>query len=476
MASGRDLLRSLDRSLNDVRTRFRRLDGELQRVTVDLGATRRREAQIYSRLARLRLDVLTADEFAQKTDLADRRAQELLQQREQRLTELTRELDQHEDEIQAATAESSAAAERLADEEDKLERLLAQVDSELDTNAEFQASKDKAQALVDQAARAAEKAAQAEAARREKGAPYDSDPLFTYLWQRGYGTQAYRAWPLARLMDGSVARHIGYEQARRNYWTLNEIPRRLRAHTERLETRATDALNNVAAAERKADVAAGAEQLEAAVADATNAKDKSDKNLAEVESRFEAGLKERQSFASGSDRFFTEAMALLVENFRHEPVSEIRRDAELTAHHEDDSLAAELGEVRGTIESLGRHLADQESVHRRHLERLTELKGVRQRYIRHRYDARDSMIDDRGNVELMLGEFLRGLVGSDRLWRVIRNSQRFRRRASTGRRSGGGFSVPRMPRGIRIPRGMGGGGGFKAPRMPRGGFKTKGGF
>ena len=40
----------------------------------------------------------------------------------------------------------------------------------------------------------------------EKGRPYRADPLFAYLWDRGWGTGRYRAFPLVRMIDGWVAR------------------------------------------------------------------------------------------------------------------------------------------------------------------------------------------------------------------------------------------------------------------------------
>ena len=51
------------------------------------------------------------------------------------------------------------------------------------------------------------KTEQAEADREEKGKPYRDDPLFMYLWERGYGTSAYKAGNLIAWLDGLVARH-----------------------------------------------------------------------------------------------------------------------------------------------------------------------------------------------------------------------------------------------------------------------------
>ena len=53
-----------------------------------------------------------------------------------------------------------------------------------------------------------------------------------YLWNRGFGTSRYRAWPLMRALDGRVAHLVRFHEARPNYAMLLEIPIRLREHAE----------------------------------------------------------------------------------------------------------------------------------------------------------------------------------------------------------------------------------------------------
>ena len=53
-----------------------------------------------------------------------------------------------------------------------------------------------------------EKAARSEEEKLQKGEAYRNDRLFMYLWRRDFGLPGYRAWPLARWLDGKVARII----------------------------------------------------------------------------------------------------------------------------------------------------------------------------------------------------------------------------------------------------------------------------
>src|SRR5690606_16701311 len=109
------------------------------------------------------------------------------------------------------------AAEVLDDREGDVQERLA---SDEAYRAQLERA-ERADAIADEAER---KTADAEQDRATKGAPYEADALFMYLWRRGYGTPAYSASPLARLLDRWVARRVRYDGARQNYWMLQEIP------------------------------------------------------------------------------------------------------------------------------------------------------------------------------------------------------------------------------------------------------------
>jgi hypothetical protein len=84
------------------------------------------------------------------------------------------------------------------------------------------------------------KAVQAEADLAEKRVPYEQDPIFMYLWRRGFGTPRYKSTGLVRYLDRKAAAHIGYAEASRNYAMLTELPLRLREHADRLRGKGAD--------------------------------------------------------------------------------------------------------------------------------------------------------------------------------------------------------------------------------------------
>jgi hypothetical protein len=73
--------------------------------------------------------------------------------------------------------------------------------------------------------------------RDTKGRPYLADPLFRYLWERGFGTAAYRAFgPRLRMpRPARGPRRPRFDAARRDYALLTELPERLAAHAQRMQ-------------------------------------------------------------------------------------------------------------------------------------------------------------------------------------------------------------------------------------------------
>ena len=89
-------------------------------------------------------------------------------------------------------------------------------------------------------ANAREKLIEATLQQARKAPAFEADVLFTYLWDRAWGTSEYEGRGLVRLVDGWIARLCSYREARTAYWLLNEIPRRLQQRIDQLEQQLAD--------------------------------------------------------------------------------------------------------------------------------------------------------------------------------------------------------------------------------------------
>jgi hypothetical protein len=302
--SGRRALAQIDAALDKARGGLSSLDAEFSAASTELAKLELTEVGILTRLAKLRLLAIERGEVVQALDDADRRAEQILDEREAAAAALSGKLD-------AAQTKLAGDEARRAEQQKAVETALASVDeaeakaqSRLNADEAYTAQLESTKQTDFVADQAEEKASAARRDRLEKGRPYEHDPLFSYLWSRGYGTPAYRAWPLTRWLDGLVAKRCGYEGARRNYAMLIEIPRRLDEHAAEMRGRFAHEVEALRKLEEQAAAAAGVPELQSKLDAEQKTLGEIDGAITETEDRIRTLVEERGHFASGDDDYY----------------------------------------------------------------------------------------------------------------------------------------------------------------------------
>ena len=163
-----------------------------------------------------------------------------------------------------------------------------------------------------------------------------------YLLGRHYGLPDYKASGLVRWLDGMVAQHIGFADARTNYNRLNEIPQRLREHAQAQEAAAAAELTSLRALETQAQQADGIPKLEEAQAQAQGALDAVDARLAQADADAQALAGRKAGYASGEDDHTRSAVDYLAGELARDDLMQLRREAMLTPFPEDDTVVARM--------------------------------------------------------------------------------------------------------------------------------------
>ncbi|NVJ66279.1 MAG: hypothetical protein HWE16_07300 [Gammaproteobacteria bacterium] len=481
MYSGRQALSDIDTSLQKIRSHLSQTDYDLERLGQKLLGLRQQESETYRQLAKMRLDAMQADQLSSQLDYAERQAAQLLLQRNDQIAAVAKQIEESQQLQQQLDTDRIGQAAKLDQAIEKLEVLLAEVDNKLEQDPTYRNQQVRAQDLVDMASNAKEKTEQAEQELEEKGKPYRDDKIFIYLWKRHYGTSKYDAGFITRFFDKKLADHIRYDKARINYFTLNNIPKKLAEHTENLEQEAKDELERLQQIERQFELNAGAAALEQDVDAQRNLLADIDKKITQQEANYESLIKEREDFNLGTDKYIARAIDVLVDSFKADPIPQLQYEAEQTDTPRDDHLVNQLAVLRDSKSSLENDVSSLQSTHHSVNRKLEELKEVRRKFKRSDYDAYNSQFKDGDVLSSILRQFVTDQVSAKELWRIFSRSQRFQKRRYTQRHGGiglpGGIQIPRdvgrnipnikIPRGIRFPSGWGGGGG---------GFKTGGGF
>ncbi len=342
MVSGRQTLSNIDQTVTEARTKIAAMESRIETVHQQLAEQQRGLAQDYKDLAKVRVNLMADPETVRHLDQTEQRALALLAKREDALRELESQLQAAEGVRQTLENERSEQASRVDAAAQAVDAADAQTQAHLNTDPAYRMQREQATAAERLAMHAHEKAARSEEEREQKGAAFRGDPLFMYLWNRKYGLPEYKSWGLFRMLDGWVAKLVGFADARANFSRLNEIPERLREHADSLQADAEGEFAALKALDEAARAADGIPALEQAVATEQARLDAIDARIAKAESDQQALMARKALFAAGEDEHTMKAVTYMAAEFQREDLMELRREALATPYPEDDLIVGRM--------------------------------------------------------------------------------------------------------------------------------------
>lgn len=513
--SGRDALRKVDMVIADAR-------GALTAAldTVDTQARRsaeiqREQLEAYRGLADVRIDLIQKRHNGADLQGIDRRAAELMAEHETfveresgRLDALVAEIVQFETEREVQAKKLDLAVKAW---EDKTTEIVASLEDDGDYIALAEAVA-RAGSVSERAERKLELA---RSDREEKGAPYDEDPLFSYLWDRQFRTPEYKAGPFARFFDGWVGRLCGYDKAHLNYARLVELPDRLAEHVERVEQLEQQANDKLAEAEAKALDTGGANELHRKAEVERKKLDQLDLKIEQSEAAHLAKARAHQDALQARTGPAEEARKVIEQELRKASFPDLRVLAAQTITMADDELVDGLVKLRAEEMQIDLSTVENASLPERRRWELKKLEALRSKFKRAGFDsaritfqtaALDEAVDDllggdRG-VDKVIKRLAKGIRRLDRGRTGKHRRRHDRRRRSSGfeqvlgdvaweiareaMRGDGGFDIGDLGGGSRrrggssrrspsrrTGRRTGGGSNRYSSGRKRGGFKTR---
>ena len=418
VVTGREALGSIEQALAQLQTAeadaHRRLDALNRRQT----EARAAEMEALRDLAGFRIKTSANDALGLQLGKVAGRVRAILGERSTQRERIEGEIETNRKAIEANRLAREQAASQLAALLEDRRTAETKAASLLDSDPVTGDLRRKAETAGRMAAEALRKAETAEADMGEKRKPYDNDPLFQYLWQRGYGTSAYTGGNVTRLLDGFVARLIGFGDARPNYRMLIEIPPRLRGHAERLKAEATEAAAAIKTPAERAFAAMGGLAVDKAIGEARKAIDTLEQGRLKLEARQQALLEELAHFSEGDDPSLTEAVHLLADSLGAEPVSRLTAEALKTPSPEDEAIVARIAEAKALQTQVQMDMPGIRQELAQIAKRRGEISHVAQDFRRRRYDADGSMFDS-PLATTILTELIRGVITGAMYWSQV---------------------------------------------------------
>ncbi len=455
MWTGRQTLERMESAIANLHRQETELDSALASATAEAERVRRERTSAFRELARVKLDEIQARRLVDNLDAAEIQAVRMLEGRRREIADTAQKREAVIADVEHADAVRSTAAKALEAVIADLEDLRTGAEAKARTSpawATAKAALDKIEAIAKEADK---KASQSEAELSQKRKPYDEDPIFSYLWARGFATSRYDGSALTRLIDGIAARHIGFFDARANYAMLTEITLRLREHAKvqlgAVEQKRT-ALNEI---ESRVLVAEGVEAKEAAVKAARQRLADAEKVTEDARTALRVLDEKRDALvAGGADEAYRTALQTIASADEHDTLETLVREARRTATTADDAIVRRIGDLNGRIERVDQEIAETRKSAREIAGRRVEVERTRDRFRGSGYDHPDAVFKNDNQLGQVLGQVLEGVVRSGVLWDLLRGG--FGVRRPRGRPDFGGRPFPfpfPFPSGNNGPRG-----------------------
>jgi len=481
MISGRQALGSIDQALNQAHGRIADVQDGITEATDRLLALQKTQTDEYRDLARVRVEKLAGPDVLSQLDNAERQVLALFSDRDAAIARLRQEIVDAQGVREQLEAERTHQALRLDDAVNAVDEAEATTQAKLDADQDYRTQRERAEQAERKALHADGKAGRSEEEKQSKGEAYKLDPLFSYLWERGFGLPEYEASGITRWFDGKVARLIGFTDARANFSRLNEIPLRLREHADHLRLRADETfsrLREIDAAAREAD---GIPALESRVAEEQRVLDEIDERISLGEENDQALLREQADYAAGADEYTVQAIDFMASEYQLDELVALRHDAFNTPYPEDDMIVSRMLQREQDQRQLESSIGGLKSSLEQQQKRLLELESLRTQFKRNRYDRTGSIFENDSMIGVLLGQFLAGMLDRGKLWKVLQEHQRYRPSRSNPDFGSGGFGRGTVWKGGMgdlgdIIGGLGRGGFGRRGGGGGGGFRTGGGF
>ncbi|HEY1244620.1 MAG TPA: hypothetical protein VGF29_07280, partial [Hyphomicrobiaceae bacterium] len=387
MLTGRETLGSIESAIGKLYREESQLDASLRSAVAETERLRKERVGTLRELARVKLDEMAAGRLVNNLDAGERRAVQILDDYRLRIASVAERRESLLKEVAGAQAERDAAAKLVEDALAAVEALRAEVEGQMRAVPAWQAAKAASDAANAVAGEAEKKAADSEAELGAKRKPYDEDPLFIYLWKRGFSTSRYQSHNFVRFMDRLVADFIGFVDVRPNYAALIEIPLRLREHATTKRAEAGERLAALSDIERRAMAEAGTEPRERALAEARHKLAAAGATLDEKQGLLRKIDTERNALVSGgSNPAYQEALSVIASADAEDQLAALYLEARRTATPADDAIVRKLEGVDGQIGKADQELAELRRTAQDLAKRRIEIERVRDRFRGAGYD------------------------------------------------------------------------------------------
>ena len=428
MISGRKTLNSIESGIQDIQNSINELQGELKKANDKKAKLLEKRIKLFHELAEVRIKDALSDGVIDETDNLSHQVRALLEAREKTITSLKEQYKSSDGRRSSLLKEHSKLLENIETYEKQLDQFAGQAQKELKKDEDYLKAFSEVEQAEDIYKHAQEKNKQAELNRERKGAPYQADPLFMYLWKRKYGTKSYDTYNFIEWLDDKVAHLVNYNEARANYAVLLEIPERLNDHLKRLKTEIKAKQDVLAGFKAQKIAELAGEDLQSQLKTAREKENEENLELEKISAEMNDITAQMNVFSEGRDHSLKKAVELSVEFLEEDDFSDLLYEARQTHDAADDRILTNLKNIDSELDHLRDMVEDHREDLNRYFKRKQELLRLSSDFRRSHYDDPRSVFTPDSNMDWLLQELLKGAITAGEYWVRSQRHHRWRSR------------------------------------------------
>ena len=469
MINGMQTLLEIEEGIEAVKSKIDRLDTKIDQLFTSSQENKVQQSQIVYDIAKIRFHELAEGNIDIRAENIEKNIKVLLDKRVQAYDALAQKILQNKDDLKRMSEKRNRAHLDLDEAAKEVIEKEYEIQEYLEKDTHYQSILEKTRKSKNIMQRAIEKANESESTRIQKGIPYEKCELFMYLWKEKYGTPEYKNKGITKVLDSWVASFLEYEKDRVNYWTLLEIPKRLKKHEEEARLEYKNNVEILSKIEHEKAKTLGLQVLHEKEMLKQEEVDKIDDNLVLLEKVYESMMVERQGFAKDEDQYALETIDLINQVLEDLNIQTLEQLIKETPTTKDDTLLQKLNALKDAYLEMQNKISQNRNAYDTKMKQLHEMESLREKFKRNRYDDIRSGFNNQNVIEDMIGGLLGGLVQSDILWDTLKRSQQHVDTGSWPDFGSGGFESSVSP--WHVPQNRDGGISFNFP--DNGGFSSR---
>lgn len=426
MLTGPQALAALQDALADIRREETEVTHKLGRRAERTVKIRETRGEMLCQLGRLTLSDADQSALFVRIATAEKATRDALAVHAEALRAGETALSALDAEIVRLAESHAGTLEAIAAQQDQINRLSNKIAASIEARAAYVDQHETAIRLAAASRAAMARSVTSQADRQDNIRPYRDDPLFAYLWARGYGTPTYSGRGPIAWLDGRVASLIGYGRARHDYMVFDALPACWRAHAERTAEAARATAGAAATLQADAIDAAGGATARHALDAARVRIAMLGQEMVIAQDKRDRALDAQCELAQGAEPNLNAAIAGLDEILTDTLVTNML-DAT------GQSGTAQSGKIVAQVDDVKRRLADEADDAEKLGGRLAILATRRRALEDIEYEFKASRFDDPACVfeadDLVgsaLDAFLTGAISATTYWQAWCDSQRWR--------------------------------------------------